>query len=369
MESFKWDSHFVTGIDQVDDQHRHLVDLINRFGNLIAENRVDHDDVEQIFSELLEYSRYHFADEEALMRNAGIDPRHQKRHIDIHHKFVDEVLALRSEIASKQASTSKQSLLTFLVNWLAFHILVIDMNMARQLAAIRGGMAPAEAYEKEEQDSDGATRPLVDTLDQLFQQISARNAELQQLNQSLEQKVADRTRELSEANHRLEELSLTDALTGLPNRRHAMQSLNDAWQEANDNNTPISCMMIDADHFKEINDSYGHDEGDKVLHELSQALVHAVRTDDKVCRLGGDEFIIICPRTDLEGALKLARHVLARVGALRVPTGDGAWQGSVSIGVACRSPETTDITALIKRADELVYQAKQAGKACVRPQI
>jgi len=126
------------------------------------------------------------------------------------------------------------------------------------------------------------------------------------------------------------------------------------------------CMMIDADHFKEVNDTYGHDAGDLVLRELATALKHAVRSDDIVCRLGGDEFFIICPQTDKAGGMHFAETICQSIAALRVPTGDGAWQGSVSIGVAARSDEMDNLDELMKLADEGVYLAKKAGKNCVR---
>ncbi len=91
-----------------------------------------------------------------------------------------------------------------------------------------------------------------------------------------------------------------------------------------------------------------------------------MRTDDVVCRLGGDEFFAICPDTDLDGGLLAAEQMRAEVAALRVEVGDGAWPGSISVGVSARSPEVASFEALLKAADEGVYRAKQAGKNCVR---
>ncbi len=366
MASFHWDNHFITGLNEVDEQHHHLVDIINKFGDLVTQNKVNADDIEMIFKELVEYTQYHFDEEEALMAKLCIDQRHKNKHIEIHKKFVVDVVSMHSEISSGHASTTPKDLLDFLVNWLAFHILVTDKNMANQINAIQAGVGATEAYEKEEHESDDATRPLVNALSDLFDHVSARNKELVKLNQSLEEKVTERTKELSEANKQLEELSLTDALTELPNRRYATQCLSKLWQESIKNDTPITCMMIDADHFKEINDNYGHDSGDTVLFELSKTLQHSVRNDDIVSRLGGDEFLIICPATNKEGGMYLAEQVLKKVTALKVPTGSGAWHGSVSIGVAIRTDDMKNYEELIKLADESVYLAKQAGKCCVR---
>ena len=129
--------------------------------------------------------------------------------------------------------------------------------------------------------------------------------------------------------------------------------------------TPLSCMMIDADGFMIINDSHGHDAGDKVLRSLSTKLLHTVRSDDIVCRLGGEEFLIICTNTPLDGAVKLAEILRGEVAAFSVQAGTGVWQGSISIGVAARTVGMTGFEDLIKAADLGVYAAKRNGRNCV----
>ena len=123
--------------------------------------------------------------------------------------------------------------------------------------------------------------------------------------------------------------------------------------------------MIDADGFKGINDKFGHEAGDNVLRELAKCLRRSVRNDDIVCRLGGDEFLIICAYTDLPGAMKTAEKLRSEVSELRVRAGSGDWIGSVSVGVAQRSPEMKFEEELLKRADEGVYVAKNNGRDCV----
>jgi diguanylate cyclase (GGDEF)-like protein len=211
----------------------------------------------------------------------------------------------------------------------------------------------------------GPNEQLLNALNGLFHQLSARNRELSELNQTLENRVKERTSELAFTNHKLEELSLTDVLTGLPNRRYAMQQLSLQWEESVKNNTSLSCMIVDADHFKEINDTSGHDAGDKVLRKLSRTLKYSIRTDDMVCRLGGDEFFIICPNTPLDGALRVAEQMLKTVSTLRVPVEKGEWVGSISVGVAVRQSNMSSPEDLIKAADQGVYAAKRNGRNCV----
>lgn len=184
--------------------------------------------------------------------------------------------------------------------------------------------------------------------------------------QNLEVKVSERTKELTVANLQLEKLSLTDTLTELPNRRHAIQLLSSLWDEALHKGSPLACIMVDADHFKEVNDNYGHDAGDEVLKVLAKTLQDSLRNDDTVYRLGGDEFLIICPDKDKEGGMHLAESIRKTVSKLRVPTGGEPWHGSVSIGVSYRLPDMKSYEDLIKMADFGIYAAKVDGKNCVR---
>ena len=362
MESFHWDKHFETGLVEVDRQHHQLVELINRFGNLIAQlDGVTVSDIEIVFKELAEYAKYHFKEEEEMMTSVGLDTRHVTHHSQLHANFLQELIRMRSGV-SPQKPNAAQPLLKFLTYWLAFHILGTDQSMARQVRAIQGGQKPVDAFSAEDAMKEGATEPLLHALNGLFHQVSERNRELVELNRTLEQKVAERTHALLEANYKLEELSLTDALTGLPNRRHAMAKIASDWSESVRDGTHLACMMIDADGFKQINDNYGHDAGDEVLRQLSNNLRYSVRTDDLVCRMGGDEFLIICPHTSLEGALHAAEMTRQTIAALRVPAGSGTWLGSISVGVAVRTPEMNGPEDLLKAADEGVYIAKRNGR-------
>ncbi|WP_300672685.1 GGDEF domain-containing protein [Desulfoluna sp.] len=365
MKSFQWGPHFETGLTDIDKQHSHLVDIINQFGSLLVKNVIDSDDVNRLYNQLSDYAIYHFQEEEKFMSRARIDARHMKRHIEEHHGFLDEVTSINSDISIGNLEQN-HIFLKFLIHWLAYHILGKDMDMACQVKAIQSGMSPQEAYHKLEMERANATEPLLEALNGLFERVMMQNKELKQLNESLEKKVVLRTKELSDANLHLKELSLTDALTGLPNRRHAVRSLAGLWNEELHKNSPLVCMMIDADHFKAVNDVYGHDAGDRVLIKLAHTLRHSFRNDDVVCRLGGDEFFIICPNTDKEGGRHIAEIVRKAVSELRVPTGGEPWHGSISIGFASRLPDMKSYEELIKATDQGVYAAKAAGKNCVK---
>lgn len=365
MESFHWDKHFETGLAEVDKQHRHLVDVINRFGDLLSQlEGASFNDIDTVFNELADYAQYHFKEEESMMSQLGLDTRYVTHHIQLHLNFLQELTRMREGVSPQKPDAAKP-LLKFLTYWLAFHILGTDQSMARQVRAIHAGQKPDEAFSAEEVMKEGATEPLLHALNGLFHQVSERNRELLELNRTLEEKVAVRTRALSEANERLEVMALTDVLTGLPNRRHAMVRLANDWSESQRDGTSLACMMIDADGFKQINDNFGHDAGDDVLRQLSKNLSYSVRTDDIVCRLGGDEFLIICPHTSLDGALHAAELTRQAIAALRVTAGNGIWSGSISVGVAVRTPGMNGPEDLLKAADEGVYLAKQNGRNCV----
>jgi hemerythrin len=390
MESFQWSNNFVTGLLEVDEQHHRLVDLINRFGTTLGESdSIVGQEMATVFDELADYADYHFKEEENLMQEVGLDERHCLKHRHAHTHFLEEVVRLRQELPYS-CLAGGESLLKFLTHWLAYHILGTDQAMARQIKAVRSGVSATSACEMHERLSDGSLDPILMALDGLFHQVSARNRMLMELNQSLEAKVIERTqalsvangeltglvrrletekeasnrlsRELEMVNSQLEAMAMTDALTGLPNRRHALARLTMEWEASLPIGSPLACLMIDADGFKPINDSYGHAAGDRVLQELAGRLRNSARTDDLVCRLGGDEFFVLCPNTGLAGALHLAESIRQQVAALRVGCGHGEWRGSVSIGVAARNPELASADALLVAADEAVYRAKRGGR-------
>jgi len=170
--------------------------------------------------------------------------------------------------------------------------------------------------------------------------------------------------ELEVVNRRLQEVALTDMLTNFPNRRYAIERIEQEWASVLRNHRPLAAMVIDVDEFKQINDAFGHDAGDTVLRQVAAALKSGVRVQDVVCRFGGDEFLVICPDTSLESALACAERMRRAVEAVSVGTSTAARSGSISIsvGVAVREVAMTDFDALIKRADQGVFIAKERGR-------
>jgi two-component system, cell cycle response regulator len=170
--------------------------------------------------------------------------------------------------------------------------------------------------------------------------------------------------ELAVSNRRLQEAALTDPLTGFPNRRYAIDRIQKEWSISQRTQRPLSCMVIDIDNFKQINDLHGHDVGDTVLKVASATFRTAVRSQDVIARTGGDEFLVICPETSLEAALLVGERLRSAIAELRVDIGSShpPLSLSCSTGVAVRDTGMGDPDMLIKRADEGAYSAKRQGR-------
>lgn len=168
--------------------------------------------------------------------------------------------------------------------------------------------------------------------------------------------------ELSIAKRKLQLAAVTDALTGLPNRRYALDRLNKEFTSARQDQRPLSVIMIDIDRFKSVNDQHGHDVGDHVLREVAELLRSSVRRTDVVCRLGGEEFLAICPNTPLDKGVLVAERMRTQCSAHVIETGDFVRSMTLSLGVAEFEPSMESIDVLIKRSDERVYLAKQGGR-------
>lgn len=160
-------------------------------------------------------------------------------------------------------------------------------------------------------------------------------------------------------------LAFNDYLTGLPNRRGIERILQDEVERARRYGRPLSVVMVDLDHLKRVNDTFGHDAGDRTLQEVAQLLARELRRTDRVGRWGGEEFIVVAPETDRKAAWMLAqrlketleRHPFDQVGTI-----------TASYGVASFRPDDT-VQSLIKRADEALYRAKVAGRNRVEVEV
>lgn len=160
------------------------------------------------------------------------------------------------------------------------------------------------------------------------------------------------------------EAAVTDSLTGLHNRRYMTGQLQALVRRAARGGDAVSLLLIDLDHFKAVNDAFGHDVGDEVLREFAVRLATNVRAIDLPCRHGGEEFVVVMPDTPLEAALRIAERVRLHVAGapFRVANGTESLDVTISIGVAASSGEHESPESLLKRADQALYEAKARGR-------
>lgn len=168
-------------------------------------------------------------------------------------------------------------------------------------------------------------------------------------------------KERADAEH--QKLAQLDALTGVPNRRALMESLDRVLAQAVREQRPLALMMVDIDHFKRVNDSYGHLAGDAVLAAVASCLKGGLRAQDALGRYGGEEFLIVLPATDAPGAARLAEHLRQAIEKMVVLWAGQQIRVTISLGVHARAPAgRVQASTLIDTADQAMYAAKRAGR-------
>jgi diguanylate cyclase (GGDEF)-like protein len=182
----------------------------------------------------------------------------------------------------------------------------------------------------------------------------------------MRQALVDTTLKLDTANRELSRLSSLDGLTGIANRRRFDEAIDAEWRRARRNSSTVSLVLADIDHFKDFNDSRGHQAGDECLRKVAYALQCTVkRPGDLVARYGGEEFAVLLPETLPEGALFLANQLRLAVAGIKLPhaVSPVANHVTISLGVASSTPEPGNSTVqLITTADERLYAAKRNGR-------
>ncbi len=168
--------------------------------------------------------------------------------------------------------------------------------------------------------------------------------------------------ELETSRQRIAELAVTDELTGCYNRRHFMERAELEWLRSRRHQMPLALILLDADDFKQVNDTHGHQCGDHLLREMALQCRASLRGTDVLARFGGEELVVLLPQTDLAGALAIAERIRHQVQDLAV-----SWQGqavtaTVSLGVAALHAGHASVDTLIRDADQALYEAKRAGR-------
>jgi len=199
-------------------------------------------------------------------------------------------------------------------------------------------------------DLVGATVSLKERGEKMNQRLEESKLEIDKLRQNLQQVTAEAQK---------------DGLTGLFNRRTFERVLEEYMMAAKEQTIDLCLIMLDVDHFKKFNDTYGHLLGDEVLKIVSRTLTDSLKGRDVVARFGGEEFVVVLPSTPLDGALRVAdaiRQSIANKELKRKDTGQNFGQITVSLGVSAYRHGIDDIPSLVKRADDALYQSKRLGR-------
>ena len=195
-----------------------------------------------------------------------------------------------------------------------------------------------------------------------FAELEARVRSILRI-KKLQQALSERERELSMMNDRLLHISLTDGLTGVDNRRSLEQRLHEMFEHSLRLHEPISCVMCDIDHFKKVNDTYGHAAGDEVLKQFAEILKDEAREIDRVGRYGGEEFLLLLPGTVLDSAVTFAERLRQRVDDHTFSFEGGTLKRTMSCGVAAwPHPRVAGREEMLKAADDALYVAKELGR-------
>jgi diguanylate cyclase len=202
-------------------------------------------------------------------------------------------------------------------------------------------------------------RELSDALEQMSMTLMDASHALEDANRDLEGKVAQRTEELHLLAERLAGQARTDALTGLPNRLAATERMSFEFDRLRRSGEIYCVAMLDIDFFKKVNDTYGHAVGDAVLQSVASVIARTIRATDCGARMGGEEFLVLLPMTDLAGATALAEKIRRNVEQQEItPVG----RVTISAGVAAVHPDDPDADAALVRADQCLYAAKAGGR-------
>ncbi|MCG2584223.1 sensor domain-containing diguanylate cyclase [Massilia sp. TS11] len=241
---------------------------------------------------------------------------------------------------------------------------LLAANLARPVEALAKAVRDIGRGETQPSFPQGRmTREVLrlrDAIRDMSRALLGHQQELETMNASLEAQVAERTEALSAANRELERLATHDGLTGVFNRRRFDEKLHEMVLAAQRSGRSFALLIVDADHFKQINDVHGHQIGDEVLKQLAALLDAGTRATDFVARYGGEEFVVLLPETQsISEGLIVAEKIR---GMVEETAFEGAGQVTVSIGLAVSGAEANTGPALIARADQALYHAKQGGR-------
>jgi len=207
-------------------------------------------------------------------------------------------------------------------------------------------------------DSKDLTKDLVERYKNLLDDFQKLDAEYQKAKRTIEIKEIEIKAILAQAH----EIANTDVLTFLPNRRKIIVDLQEEVIRSNRYNSPLSISLLDLDHFKSINDTYGHTTGDEALRSVSARLREQIRHPDTIGRYGGEEFLIVLPSSEIKAAGEQADRLCQTVRTLQIDSNNHSFKVTISLGVAQYRIGEENWEQFLHRADEALYKAKDLGR-------
>ena len=373
FEIFPWNANFETGLKEIDDQHRVLVNILNRlawhFASIASEEDGFH-----LLDELLAYASYHFEYEEGIWKKSFGESEISRNHNHTHQLFFARIQTLRQSKAPQDDVLAE--LFGYLTHWLAFHILESDRRMALTMEALDAGKPLKEAREYVDEELSGSVSVLVNALLEIYGKLSdstiqlmreklarqkaedeLRSLQNQRLQQALEAQASDHQKQV-------EFLAYSDALTGLWNRNGITRLIRELLDGGALEEDSAALISIDLDNFHEINSRFGEETADRMLGMLARRWLDALPSDAALARIGGDEFALLLPdASQVEARL----NALQLTGRLPFDLGVGSAFVSFSAGIVLFPDKdlgdlSEDADTLLRQADHTLFRAKQELK-------
>ena len=244
------------------------------------------------------------------------------------------------------------------------------MNIQKIVEFIDSTIKQGYSYDPNELDKF-SREEMVELLCLLILRVESREMELENMVDTLETRVTERTQELEDKNRKLNELAINDGLTMIRNRRYFNEKLGEYSLLSLRTGLPLGCIMCDIDHFKRVNDNYGHQVGDAILKELAHILRHNIRGTDICARYGGEEFVMLLPNTTVRTGYNLANKLWQAVRENIFEANGDTYRITCSFGLTSGIRKDELYENLVKRADEALYRAKRGGRdrVCSEPVI
>lgn len=370
FEIFPWSRHFETGLEDIDDQHRVLVNILNRLAWHFASGTPE-TDTAHLLDELLGYASYHFRYEEEVWSRTLGQSEMCRNHHDAHQLFFDRIQWLRQSEAPEEEVLAE--LFDYLTRWLAFHILESDRRMALTVKAVEAGAPLPQARDQVDNELSGPMSIMVTALLEIYGKLSTSAIQLmheklarqraedelarlqsERLHHALEIQAQDHQRQIAF-------LAYWDPLTGLLNRNGIIRAVREFLENESHEDKSAALVSIDLDNFHEINGRVGEEAADRMLGLLARRWQDALPPEAALARIGGDEFVLLL--TD-------ASQVESRLKALQLTClqpfelGDASTSTTFTAGIVCFPSKEAGFASdeadiLLRQADHALFRAKQ----------